>query len=115
MPLEGLTLEEEGTWEKVSSWEVVEKGKQIANIEMQLQNISGLKDTEIQKKLENTTLKSDALSFIEQAANNSFKDNLSQYNADTFDIDWEEWLDRIEFEKFSKALDQAVQKIINIG
>lgn len=113
MSFENLNLENNWNGENINTQYVSNKENEISSLQKNIKDIAETKDPKISEKLlAGNTLQGDINNFLETAANNDLASHLSEFNANSFDKDWEDWLDKFEFENFVNALDKAIDQII---
>lgn len=57
-------------------------------------------------------IKNDVKSFIENSVKNTLNPALKKYNVSKYDVDWQEWIDEVEEENYSKDLWESIRQII---
>ncbi len=113
MPLEDIHLESEHrTLNHVGQSDAIRRLRDISLVDKYLWDLSPRDKI---GREGNEKLKTQILWFLEKAANNTLEKSMMRYSSKAFDTNTEVWLDKFEFERFSKALGEAVKMIIMLN
>lgn len=101
MSFDSLQLETSGKSEKIKKDEATDHLEDIQDIKKYLAKLSEQNKT---NKIVNPEIQKQVTTFLEKSANNALPKNLEKFNAQKFDTNGENGLDRYEFRQFTETM-----------